>query len=204
MNQGVERASHLGNESARHSSLSGFLLNTPTALGMNWQSIISSHQPPALLETLVAFERELEVILPSAYREFLLTCNGGQIVVEHTLETRIDGYIEQTGVSSLYPLSLPNSALSLGVKEYRHRWHASKVGIETALAIGDDGGTGFFFIMLSQRFFGQIYFAYKDEFQSNSPDWQAGTEAMPDYMGLISRNFSELGELIEHRANSSI
>ena len=118
-------------------------------------------------------------------------------MIEHTLEASIDGCCEQIGVSSFFPLTLPNTSLSLGVIEFRERWHASKVGIEAALAIGDDGGTGYFFMMLSRPFFGQIYFSYKDVFQANSPDWRAGTVAMPDYMGLICRDFTELGQLIE-------
>ncbi len=171
---------------------------------MNWSSIISPRYPPASLEELAAFELDLGVTLPSDYREFLLTCNGGLVVIEHTLETSIDGYNEQTGVSHLFPLTLPKASLSSGVVEFRQRLRASRVGIEDALAIGDDGGTGFFFMMLSQPVFGQVYFAYKDVLQVNSPDWQAGPASMPGYMGLVSWNFTELKRLIiETRHNAS-
>jgi hypothetical protein len=69
--------------------------------------------------------------------------------------------------------------------------------MKDALAIGDDGGSGYLFLMLSQRFYGQVYYAYHDELRSSSADWEAGVDALPEYMGLVSHSFTELGELIE-------
>ena len=166
---------------------------------MAWKTLVSSNHPPPTLNQIVAFERQLGTSLPPDYRDFMLANNGGLLVVDHTLETQIEGFPEQTGLFCLYPLTDGNASFSSGVIECRDRRRASKVGIETALEIGCDGGTGFFFIMLSPRFFGQVYFAYKDELKANSPEWGEGIDAMPSYMGLISRSFSELGELIANQ-----
>ncbi len=164
---------------------------------MNWLNIISPSNVPLDGEALLQFEQELGGRLPSDYREFLFSCNGGKITAKHTFETKICDYAEDDiSLSYLLPLSKKNP-LSGGVIECRTGRYKDKVGIERAIEIGDDGGTGFFFLMLSQRFFGQVYFTWKDVIQSNSPDWRAGVEMMPDYMGLVGTSFTDFGERIQ-------
>ena len=160
---------------------------------MNWLDILSPSteriNEHANVEALENFEQELGCKLPTDYRGYLLTCSGGEITVDHELEPTICGKVEEyVRVFNLNGLS--------EVIESRAFRYGDKVGIERAIEIGDDCGTGFFFLMLSQRFFGQIYFCWKDVLEPQSPDWLAGVETMPDYMGLVATSFTNLGERI--------
>lgn len=165
---------------------------------MNWLDIILPSNVFCDAQVLQKFECDIGCRLPSDYRDFLLKYNGGKITAEHNLQATICGYDEEElGLSYLLPLS-KDTPLSGGVIQMRGFRSENKIGIERAIEIGDDGGTGFFFLMLAPRFFGQVYFCWKDVMQSNSPDWASGIESIPDYMGLVSMSFAELGEKIKN------
>lgn len=163
---------------------------------MNWKDIISHTRYPLAEERVAQFEAEIGCALPESYRKFLLAHNGGLVKVEHDLRIALEGYEENIHVYCLFALTLPESSPGLGVIELRTCWHMGKTGMKLALAIGNDGGTGYFFLMLSPKFHGQIYFCFQEEIRIDSPDWEAGVDSMPEYMGFVCSDFSELPRLI--------
>ena len=161
-------------------------------MGFPWTSIIKPSGYPISVEQLDAFEKELGYSLPADYREFLLTLNGGKILVDHEIHVP-----ELTGdifVNYLLPLSAKSPFL--GVKEGRELQVKNRLWLRQAVEIGDNMGTGFFFLILNGTDRGAVYFAYKDDVLMLEGDWYLDEVRIPVCMAKISNTFDELGEII--------
>ena len=62
--------------------------------------------------------------------------------MDHELKTMIEGWPYELGVVGIFPLN------GSGVVDIQDRWRQSNVGSDLVLPIADDGGTGFYFLML--------------------------------------------------------
>lgn len=135
---------------------------------------------------------DLGFSLPDDYKTFLLSANGGKIVLEH------DIYVPKLScvvfVNCLYPLSVGSP--SLGIKERRDVQVRHRQGLRQGLVIGDDMGTGCFFLILDGMERGAIYFSFKDDLPMREADWYADKISIPDCMARISQTFSALGKAI--------
>jgi hypothetical protein len=138
------------------------------------------------------FEAKLGFVLPTDYRVFLLDYNGGKIRFEHTIH--LLKLASETFLNYLYPLSAPSPFL--GITESRELQELNRVCLPQAIFIGDDMGTGFFFLILDGVERGSVYFAFKDDLPIREADWYADGIKIPGCMEKISSSFREFGELI--------
>ncbi|WP_397384605.1 SMI1/KNR4 family protein [Prosthecobacter sp.] len=162
---------------------------------MNWLNILTPSKIRFELEVLVALERRLLRRLPEEYRRFVVSLNGGKISVDHELKTMIYGDACELAVRHIFPLN------DSGVVKIQEGWRESNVGSYALLPIADDGGTGFYFLMLDNDHWGQIYFSYKDEFFMTPPaDWAADSNGLPTCLGFVAKDFSQFGRLIEGKS----
>lgn len=159
---------------------------------MNWLNILTPSKIRFELAVLVALERRLLRRLPKEYREFIVATNGGTVSVDHELKTMIYGEAYELGVTHIFPLN------DSGVVDIQEGWRESNVGSDIVLPIADDGGTGFYFLMLDNAHLGQIYFSYKDEFfMTPAAEWAAASNGLPTCLGFVAKDFAQFGRLIE-------
>ena len=159
---------------------------------MNWLDVLLPEIVPCDQKAVKIFEDRLKRRLPEEYRDFVITFNGGNIIADHILEVRINGERTECAVGRIFPL---NDSGAIGAQE---RWLMNDTGSALALPIANDGGTGFYFLMLDDKHWGNIYFAYKDEFFSTpSYEWDIKSNKMPECMAFVAKNFGKFGELIE-------
>jgi hypothetical protein len=162
---------------------------------MNWLNILTPSKIRFELEVLAALERRLLGRLPEEYRRFVVSLNGGKVSVEHELKTMIYGEAYELGVVNIFPLN------DFGVVQIQEGWRESNVGSDAVLPIADDGGTGFYFLMLDHAHRGQIYFSYKDEFFMTPPaEWAAASNELPTCLGFVAKDFDQFGRLIEEKS----
>lgn len=159
---------------------------------MNWLNILTPSKVRFELAVLAALEKRLLRRLPKDYREFVVSLNGGTIFVEHELKTTIYGVTYELGVTHIFPL---NESGAVSIQE---GWRESNVGSDAMLPIADDGGTGFYFLLLDTDHWGQIYFSYKDEFFMIPPAERAAVfTKLPACLGFVAKDFAQFGRLIE-------
>ena len=158
---------------------------------MNWLNILTPSKIRFELAVLVALERRLLRRLPEGYRRFVVSLNGGKISVAHELKTMIQGELYELAVVNIFSLN------DSGVVNIQEGWRESNVGSDAVLPIADDGGTGFYFLMLDNAHWGQIYFSYKDEFFMTPPaEWAAASSGLPTCLGFVAKDFAQFGRLI--------
>ena len=158
---------------------------------MNWLNILSPSKLPCDHAALERLEKRISRRLPSEYREFLISLNGGTVFVDHELKTQLYGETYELAVACIFPLT------DWGVVDTQERWLLNGCGSVCALPIADDGGTGFYFLLVDDEHRGQIYFAYKDEFFSTPPsDWPPVADKLPSCLGFVAKNFAKFGELM--------
>lgn len=161
-------------------------------MGFPWNSIIKPSGYLISAGKLEAFEKELGYLLPGDYRTFLFKFNGGKILIDH--EIRVPELTGDTFVNYLLPLSAKSPFL--GIKEGRELQVKNRLWLRQAVEIGDNMGTGFFFLILNGTERGSIYFGYKDDIPVLEGDWYSNEVRIPDCMAKISGTFDELGEII--------
>ncbi len=162
---------------------------------MNWLNIMTPSKTRFELAVLVALERRLFRRLPEEYRQFIVSLNGGTISVDHELKTMLYGEPKELNVRHIFPLN------DSGVLDIQEGWRESNVGSDAVLPIADDGGTGFYFLMLDNAHWGQIYFSYKDEFFMTPPaEWAAISNGLPSCLGFVAKDFAQFGRLIEGKS----
>jgi hypothetical protein len=158
----------------------------------NWKSIVEPSGSLVVADQLNAFEAELGFVLPDDYRAFLLSVNGGNVLVDHDIyspELSCD-----VGVNYLWPLTAKHPFI--GIKESRDLQTKNRIALRQATKIGDDMGTGFFFLMLDGPERGAIYFSFKDDLPMLEGDWYSKDVRIPDGMVRICSTFDDLGRLI--------
>jgi hypothetical protein len=167
-------------------------------LSKNWEKIIQPYGGAATDEEVKRFEDEIGFELPDDYRRFLLTFNGGKIIPEHDIwipEISCD-----IGVNYLWPLTTPSP--SLGIVEARHLQECNRFCVKQAMVIGDDGGTGFFYLVLAGEKKGATYFIWKDDVFTLPPhDWESWEIRIPDDFVEISPDFDSLEKMIIENAS---
>ena len=112
--------------------------------------------------------------------------------MDHELKTMIEGWPYELAVRHIFSLN------DSGVVDIQEGWRECNVGSDIVLPIADDGGTGFYFLMLDNDHWGQIYFSYKDEFFMTPPaEWAAVSNRLPTCLGFVAKDFAQFGRLIE-------
>lgn len=170
--------------------ISHLIPTTSLKEAMNWLNILAPSKLTCDHAALEKFESRLGRRLPGPYRKFLVAYNSGTIVVDHTLTASL--YEEPVELAVMGVFSLAHSV------ETQNRWQLNDFGSDSALPIADDGGTGFYFFLLDDRHWGQIYFSYKEDFWTTPrAEWVSGSGRLPVCMVLVGKNFARLGKLIE-------
>lgn len=161
-------------------------------MNVDWPKLLQPPTEKVGLKTLSQFEERIGFTLPPDYREFLATWNGGKVIIENSV------YVAELSceVSIEYLLPFSKSSPSLGVLEARDLQEANRWGPRHLLRIGDDLGTGFFFLALAGEQSGSIYFAFKDDIPFLEGDWFSQKLLLPACFGRVALDFNSLGQLI--------
>ena len=163
-----------------------------------WERLVHPSGAAVSATEIQEFEAELGFSLPEDYRNFLLTLNGGKVLVDHQLP--VEGLFGAAFVHYLYPFSKPSPFL--GIKEARKQQECSRLCLRQAIEIGDDMGTGSYFIILDGSQRGGVYFIYNDDRDSISKaQWEDVRVRIPKDMVLVAPDFDGLGEAILANAN---
>lgn len=130
--------------------------------------------------------------MPDDYRAFLLALNGGKVFVDH--EIHVPELSCDVFLNCLWPVT--DKSPSLGIMEGRDIQVRHRLGLRQSVRIGDDMGTGFFFLILDEKERGAVYFGFKDDLPMREGDWYSATICIPDCMVRISSTFTEFGKTI--------
>lgn len=165
-------------------------------MNRNWARIVNPSGISITETELQNFEAELRFLLPSDYRNFLLKINGGAVTVDHDIPA--SGSYDGVYIHYLYPLTAGSPFL--GVKEARKSQEISRLCLRQAVEIGDDMGSGVYYLILDGRERGAIYFIFGDERESlSAEDWERDEVRMPTGMIKVSQDFDSLADaIIEH------
>jgi hypothetical protein len=158
----------------------------------NWPSILKPSGNKTDWSQLRRFESDLGFNLPNDYRAFLLALNGGKVFIDH--EIHIPELSCDVFVNYLWPLTSASPAI--GIKESRDIQVIYRQAVRQALKIGDNMGTGFFFLILDGNERGAVYFGFKDDLPMREGDWFSSEVRIPDCMARISPTFTDLGRTI--------
>jgi len=161
-------------------------------MAFDWSSVVKPRGIPATPHELGRFEDVLGFALPNDYRRFLLTTNGGKILPEH--EIRVPALACSIFVNYLLPLS--DKSPFLGVTEARKIQTKQRLCLRQALEIGDDMGTGFYYLILDGERKGAVYFVFKDDMPMREGDWYSRKVYIPERMVMISQSFDALGRTV--------
>lgn len=164
---------------------------------MKWQDVIRKVNPDLDQKGLESLEGEMGAELPTDYREFLIRFNGG--VILYDCEFPISEPPFSAHLYCLWPLSGPSPGL--GLKESRFVDLGEPFFNPAVLRIGDDGGTGFWFIGMLGSLRGKLFYAYKEDYWSATicEDCAAGLNP-PEGYAFVCDRFDELPPLIfKHR-----
>jgi hypothetical protein len=158
-----------------------------------WERIVHPSGVTVSSIEVEQFEAELGFPLPEDYRNFILTLNGGKVSIDHDIP--VEGLFGAAFVHYLYPFSKPSPFL--GIKEARKQQECSRLCLRQAIEIGDDMGTGAYYIILDGPQRGAIYFIFNEARESLSQDqWDAPQVRIPRDMILVAPDFDSLGEAI--------
>ena len=158
-----------------------------------WERILHSSGEEVTEKDVRQFEADIGFSLPADYRNFVLTLNGGKVLVDHELP--VEGLFGAAFVHYLYPFSTPSPFL--GIKEARKLQECSRFCLRQAIEIGGDLGTGSYFIILDGSQRGAVYFIYNDDRDSiPRAQWEDVRVRIPKDMVLVAPDFDSLGELI--------
>jgi SMI1 / KNR4 family (SUKH-1) len=159
-----------------------------------WHDLIKPSGRPISLKDIEAFEADIGYTFPDDYRQFLLAYNGGTVVFEHDIPIPD---MPGGGVFVKYLWALSVASPSLGVKESRAIQTIYRQCLRQAVIIGDDWGTGYFFLILDGVERGAVYFIYKDGMpQLSEEEWESWEIHIPEDMVKITSDFDSLAELI--------
>jgi hypothetical protein len=161
-------------------------------VNFDWSTIIKPTGIPVSSERLELFEGQLGCRLPQDYRAFILDYNGGKVTVDQGIQ--VPQLSCEVFVRNLLPLS--KASPSLGVIEARDIQSRHRLCLRQALEIADDGGTGFFYLILQRPKRGAVYFVYKDDRPMLEGDWYSSTVRIPECMAHVSPSFDALGEAV--------
>jgi hypothetical protein len=159
---------------------------------MDWSQVLTAHLGSPSESDIRSFERELGFRLPNDYVRFLRQFNGGKIIVDHEIPIRaLDSDIF---INYLMPFSAKSPFL--GVLEARVIQVANRQCLRQALKIGDDMGTGFYYVILAGELSGAVFFIYKDDVPQREADWFSDRVEIPTSMVQVAPDFDALGQLI--------
>ncbi len=162
-------------------------------MDFDWSYVVRPSGTSVRSEELLRFEEALGFDLPDDYRNFLLTFNGGEVVVEHDIWVPEVPF--ELGVDHFSPFTAPSPFL--GVVEARDLQVRHRLCLRQALSIGDDGGTGEYYLVLAGEKRGAVFFTWLDDRPRLSPsDWETWEVRIPSDMVEISPTFDTLGQSI--------
>lgn len=158
-----------------------------------WQRVLRPSGAEVFERDVEQFEAELGFSLPEDYRNFMLSFNGGRVLVDHDIQ--IEGLFGGAFVHYLYPLSKPG--FSPSIKQARKEQECSRFCLRQAIEIGNDMGPGAYYIILDGPQRGAVYFIFNEDRESLSDkQWNATRVRIPQDMILVAPDFDSLGEAI--------
>lgn len=164
-------------------------------MAFDWSQVIKPSGAPATKGEIIQFEQELGFGLPDDYWEFLLEYNGGRVICEHELVPY--GIEPGNGVEVSFLYQLSTASPGIGVRESRALQTCTRLCLRQATCIGDDMGTGFYYLLLDGPERGSIFFTYKDDREMLTEHaWGAVEMNIPSTMVKIASSFTDLGQSI--------
>ena len=147
------------------------------------------NNPLSSASEITQFEYQIGYTLPDDYRVFMFDFNGGKVGIDHSIDFELGGDVLHGGVDAMYPL-IKQPKWSVAILETRKIQEIERMDTRSLLRIGDDGGTGFYYLSLSG---GGIYFCYKDDIECGRSDWENADAGDLEYMVKMSDSFSGFG-----------
>jgi hypothetical protein len=164
---------------------------------LEWSLILKPTGIPIRAEEIVAFEADLGVPLANDYRAFLLSFNGGKVVADHVIH--LPTFPWPIAIHNLWALSVPTP--SLGIVEARKLQLMHRLCVREALTIGDDGGTGCFYLVVAGPQKGAVFFVFKEDQIDCVEDWLNPADEIPRAMAKVSDTFDGLAKMIRDSAS---
>jgi len=161
-------------------------------MNTDWGNFVSSIGSEVSTEDVDSFENEMGYSLPSDYRRFIVTHNGGRVINRRPISVTIDGDQDEVTLLNLMPLRGGPEPFTGGVVEFWRRWKQSEACPDYWILIGDDGGNGYFFLILKGNFCGHVYFSYADDLFIECADFSQDPDVLPSCFGKVSDSFSGL------------
>jgi len=161
-----------------------------------WAGVLRPSGRECPIGLLQSFERDLGTSFPDDYRDFLITHNGGRVIVDHRIPLPEAGFDIQ--LCHLSPICVPSPGS--GIIESRAHQVTDRSGVSRAIEIGDDGGTGFFMLSFRGIDRGSVYFAWKEDYWASASFGLGDDIPLPEEFVLVSPSFAALAQLIlRHR-----
>lgn len=157
-------------------------------MNKDWSILLEASSEKLTIRDIELFESNHHLILPSLYREFILSCNGGKVCQSHEIPVQIRGEQETIFVDTFFPLIAKSSRLT--VVDLISKWIACGICLGSLVPIGDDRGVGVFFIDTHNSRFGKIYYVYQDEIIPGFPLIESFNAETNEF--LVADKFDEL------------
>ncbi len=162
-------------------------------MSFDWLKILKPIGNPPTPQDIIEFEEIVGLDLPDDYRNFLMAFNGGEIMIEHDI--RVPGIPFDLGVWYFWPLSAPSPFL--GIREARRMQAEERMCLRQAIAVGGDGGTGHYYLLLTGEKRGAVFFIWLDDRpQLPCDEWETWDVRIPEEMVEVAPDFDSLGELV--------
>lgn len=160
-----------------------------------WKNIVRPSGFPVSENKIKDFENSIGFDLPADYRNFLLRFNGGKVIQNH--EIYVPEFSSQIAIAIYDFLPFTETASYLGIQKARSIQEFEKLCMRQAICIGDDNGTGFFYLILAGERRGAIYFSFQDDIPMLSDEeWESDEIKISEWMAKVSPDFDSLADVI--------
>lgn len=168
-------------------------------MSFDWSRIVQPSRTRSCAEDVQRFEEALGFPLPTDYREFLREFNGGTVILDHDIRVPEAGF--GLRVAYFYPVAPPIGYMGIG--EIRKLQALNRLCLRQAVSIGDDRGTGEYYLVLAGERSGTVLFIWLDDRPIlTSSQWETSEINIPEDMVDVSPSFDDLGRLIlDNRRN---
>jgi hypothetical protein len=162
---------------------------------IDWSNLITPNGRSPSWNEIREFEVSVGFEFPIEFKLFLFQYNGGKVHVEHSFFIEIEGVEFEAGVDELFPLNALGKH-SIGLIEWRRVQLEQRSARANLLIIGDDMGTGRYYMSLGEGAFGAIFFAYDDDVGCEEQGWEHRDAGIPSYMVRIADSFNDFALVI--------
>jgi hypothetical protein len=157
----------------------------------NWTCVLAPDKGTADQRLLERFEDDIGFELPADYRDFLIKYNGGEIKIEHEI------FIRETPLTVHFLWRLTAPRPSFGIIEGRDLQVRNRMCMRQAIGIGDDMGTGTYYMILEGDARGAVFFIWLDNRPMlSAKDWRNRNVCIPSEMMYVSPDFDSFGKMI--------